>query len=372
MSQLEHRFLEKLGDQWETATPGFCLQAFHKGKKIADIEVGETWPIYDLASLTKIIFTTTSMMYFFDEKKFKLTDPISKWIDWFPKNHPAKLKNLLSHSAGLLWWYPFYKDLSPLTKDMKSPEQAWRRFEEMLREKMLSDWESSKAKPVDNGRGPTNFGFPPEKAVYSDLDFFCLGLIEEKMAEMPFYDLWQKNRDRMGLQNTDFNRNNKPKGSLKKYAPTEDCAWRGKVLVGEVHDQNTWSMRGVAPHAGLFGPIEDVSKYGLMLRSAMRGKKVRGFPSPATVKLFTKRAIPRTQGDWALGFMMPSRPTTSCGLKFSRDSVGHTGYTGTSLWYDPKKDLLITILSNRVHPSDENKTFQQLRPILHTLITEEL
>ncbi|MES2854213.1 MAG: serine hydrolase, partial [Bdellovibrionota bacterium] len=312
-------------------------------------------------------------MYFLDKKKFKLTDPISKWIDWFPKSHPAQVRHLLSHSAGLLWWYPFYKDLEPITKDLKSPEEAWRVFEYILRERMLGDWKKTEAgQVVENGRGPSAFGFPPAKAVYSDLDFFCLGLILERIADKDLYQAWQDVRENTGLENIDFNRNNKPRGALKKYAPTEDCAWRKKVLRGEVHDQNTWALRGVAPHAGLFGPIEDLSKYGLMLRQSMRGKKVRGFPSVATVKKFTTRSIPKTQGDWALGFTMPSKERATCGPKFSPTSVGHTGYTGTSLWYDPKKDLMITLLSNRIHPNDENKTFQQLRPKIHTWITEEI
>lgn len=373
MSQLEHRFLEKLGNQWETATPGFCVQAFHKGKKIVDVEVGETFEIYDFASLTKILFSTTTLMFFHDQKKFKLTDPVSKWIDWFPRSHPAQVKHLLSHSAGLLWWYPFYKDLQPLTKDLKSPEEAWRVFEYLLRERMLGDWKKNEAEGIKKDRKPSSvFGFPPVKAVYSDLDFFCLGLIIEALSGKDLYKSWQDVRERVGLESTDFHRNNKPKGSLKKFAPTEDCAWRKKVLVGEVHDQNTWALRGVAPHAGLFGPIEDLSRYGLMLREVMRGKKVRGFPSVETVKKFTSRSIPKSLGDWALGFTMPSKEGATCGPKFAPSSVGHTGYTGTSLWYDPKKDLLITLLSNRIHPTDENKTFRLLRPKIHTWIVEEL
>jgi CubicO group peptidase (beta-lactamase class C family) len=141
---------------------------------------------------------------------------------------------------------------------------------------------------------------------------------------------------------------------------------------GQVHDENTWSLKGVAPHAGLFGTLDDLSKWGLLLRSAMRGKNSKHFASSPTVKLFTHRAISRTRGDWALGFMLPGKDTPSAGPHFSAQSVGHTGFTGTSIWYDPKRDLLVTIVSNRVHPTRENKEYITLRPRLHSLIVEEL
>src|SRR5690606_36055735 len=115
--------------------------------------------------------------------------------------------------------------------------------------------------------------------------------------------------------------------------------------------------------------IDDLSRWGLLLRASIRGER-KGFVSEKTARLFTKRAIPGSRGDWALGFMMPSKGTASCGPLFSADSVGHTGFTGTSLWYDPRKDLLVTILSNRVHLTVENTEIRNLRPLIHTWIVE--
>ncbi len=359
MSRLETKFLNKLGDQWQGATPGFCVQAYHRGKKIVDIEVGETFEIYDWASVTKIVFTTTALMFRHDEKVLSLNDKVERWVSWFPENSWQRVRDLLNHSAGMTWWKPYYKDLIKKVGPTTSPEDAWEIFQQLLRKSVIKDFKKSGA-------------VRPEKSVYSDLDFFLLGVTLESVSGTTLYTVWDEVRERTGLKNTDFLRGNKPKGARSRYAPTEDCAWRKKVLQGEVHDQNTWALRGVAPHAGLFGPIDDLSQWGLLLRDGMRGKKSKRFASPETVKLFTRRSLPRKKGDWALGFSMPSKEGASAGPLFSMDSVGHLGFSGTSLWYDPKRDLLVTILSNRIHPSVENAGIRTLRPLIHTLIAEQL
>ena len=144
MSRLETNFLERLGDGWQSSTPGFKVQAFSKRKKVVDIEVGETFKYYDLASLTKLMFTTTRLMMLVDDKKLSLNMRVSDWIKWFPSpressapSAQARLRNLLSHAAGLNWWYPFFQKLAPLShpdashteKFTSSPEVAWQFFE---------------------------------------------------------------------------------------------------------------------------------------------------------------------------------------------------------------------------------------------------
>jgi CubicO group peptidase (beta-lactamase class C family) len=163
---------------------------------------------------------------------------------------------------------------------------------------------------------------------------------------------------------------NQPQFAKARYAPTEFDRIRGGIMQGEVHDENAWSLRGVAPHAGLFGTIDDLSEFGLAVRKALAGK--RSFVSEKTAHRFSRRSVPRSRGDWALGWMMPSRPQSSCGQYFSSRSIGHTGFTGTSLWYDPKRDLLVTILSNRVYPTRENREFVSLRPMLHNFVVESI
>ena len=357
-SSLESRFLAKLGDSWEEATPGFCLQAYQGGRKVADLEVGQTYRYYDLASLTKIIFSASAYMMAVEDGLIGVTDRVSKWVDWFPAGTPHRLKDLFTHSAGLTWWYPFYKEVSRRAPGA-SPAVAWGVFEKILRRKILADFDPKTV-------------LSKQKSLYSDLDLFLLGLALGQATGSGLYDIWSRLNDRMDLSSTDFHRGNKPLHARKLYAPTETDKWRGKTLQGEVHDENTWALGGVAPHAGLFGPIEDLSRFGLLVRKGMRGEKSRSYFSPSTVQTFTHRSIPRARGDWALGFMMPTKGGASCGPEFSLSSVGHTGFTGTSLWYDPKRDLLVTILSNRVHPTRENKNFVTLRPQLHTWIAEEL
>jgi CubicO group peptidase (beta-lactamase class C family) len=138
-----------------------------------------------------------------------------------------------------------------------------------------------------------------------------------------------------------------------------------------VHDENTWALAGVAPHAGLFGTIDAVADWGLKLRAAVLNDSKR-FGDPSMVRRFVKRQIPPRVGDWGLGFMKPSKGTASCGRYFSPQSFGHTGFTGTSLWMDPKNDVLVLIFSNRVHPTRKNSSFVGLRGSLHNWIVESL
>jgi CubicO group peptidase (beta-lactamase class C family) len=155
------------------------------------------------------------------------------------------------------------------------------------------------------------------------------------------------------------------------YAPTGRCTIRNYNLQGEVNDQNTYALGGVSSHAGLFGSVDDVSWFGLFIRSHLL-KQAHTFFKNKTIETFTKRAIPESQGDWALGFMLPTPGLASSGIFFSRESIGHTGFTGTSIWYDPRQDLLVTILSNRVAFGVDHQGFKEFRPKIHDWIVEGL
>lgn len=360
MSSLELRFLERLGDQWQDATPGFSLQAYHKGKKVADVEVGDTYRFYDLASLTKLIFTTSAYMLLLDQKRLQLDQPIARWIEAIPVKSTITARQLLSHSAGMTWWYPFFEELAVTARRVRSPEAAWDKFLEIFLPQVQHDIVAQKGRVY---RGKSN---------YSDVDFFLLGLLLTQITSKNLFTNWQFVQERLALRDIDFHPMNRPVHARNQYAPTESCPWRRKTLRGEVHDDNAWTLKGVAPHAGLFGTIDAVSNWGLQLRRAVHGKATRHFASPATTRLFTRRAIPVRRGDWALGFMLPTKGEASCGKYFSSQSIGHTGFTGTSIWFDPRRDLLLTILSNRVYPSRENNQFKFLRPLLHDWIVEEL
>jgi CubicO group peptidase (beta-lactamase class C family) len=323
-------------------TPGLVIEVYSRGRRKAHLRVGHTYDFYDLASLTKIIFTASSAMLYFAHEKPELRFPIRNVLPWWKASTTPF--QLLTHTAGLDWWKPYYKSLKgPMTPALRWPQ---------LKQKLHKS-EPSVAR----------------KAVYSDLDLWMLGAFLEAAREQSLEQMWDEVHERLQLKQLFFHPGNKPLYRRARYAPTEDCRWRRKVLQGEVHDENTWALGGVAPHAGLFGSIEAVSDWGLKLRGAVLHEK-KTFGSTTIAHEFTRRRIPRSVGDWGLCFMKPTKGKASCGKYFSAQSFGHTGFTGTSLWIDPVKDLLVVILSNRVHPTRDNLRFAALRPQLHDWISE--
>jgi CubicO group peptidase (beta-lactamase class C family) len=350
MNSFEKRLVRKLSDEvpdLAQITPGLMIDVFCKGRRKGQLALGKTYDFYDLASLTKIIFTASCSMQHFAQFPRELKQPISEILPWWRgQTTPFQL---LTHTAGLDWWQPYYKKL----KGPMRHQQRWAALE-----KLLANAKSKR--PESNG-----------KAVYSDLDLWMLGAYLQARRQMPLLQLWQSVHDGMGLKNIFFNIDNKTKIAKSRFAPTEDCKWRKRVLQGEVHDENTWALGGVAPHAGLFGDLESVSDYALKLRSSFLGLPRAVLPR-ASVRAFTRRRLPRVQGDWGLCFMKPSKGKASCGRHFHATSFGHTGFTGTSIWFDPKQDLLVVVLSNRVHPTRDNQAFVQLRPRLHDWICELL
>jgi CubicO group peptidase (beta-lactamase class C family) len=154
------------------------------------------------------------------------------------------------------------------------------------------------------------------------------------------------------------------------YAATEDCSWRGKVLDGEVHDDNAYALGGVAGHAGLFGTAQDV--YGLLkeILNVYEKKPNSGLFRRDVVKVFLERQT--DSGSWALGFDTPTRPDSSSGHYFSDQSVGHLGFTGTSFWVDLSKGVIVILLTNRIHPNRENERIKAFRPLLHDTVMDSI
>ena len=218
------------------------------------------------------------------------------------------------------------------------------------------------------------FGIKPDKEKN-------LKNLSEKDIQKQLYGDYLKAEDRVEVMDSSFIvREGKESPILEKVdqkarkevgAELDSLKSEFKRLQGEVHDDNTWGLGGISSHAGLFGSIDDLAGFGLQLRAQIRGE-AGARVGQATAGLFTQRAIPREAGDWALGFMMPALQGASCGRHFSERSIGHTGFTGTSLWYDPDRDLLVSILSNRVFGGRENKAFLTLRPQMHDWIVEHL
>ena len=157
-------------------------------------------------------------------------------------------------------------------------------------------------------------------------------------------------------------------GTSPSMAPTEVDGWRGRLLCGQVHDENAYAMGGVAGHAGLFGTGRAVLSVSRAWLEGYHG--TCGLLEPELVRRFvTRQSVPNSS--WALGWDTPSAPSSS-GTKFSPASFGHLGYTGTSLWIDPTRDLEVVLLSNRVHPTRRNERIREFRPRIHDLVCEQL
>jgi CubicO group peptidase (beta-lactamase class C family) len=157
----------------------------------------------------------------------------------------------------------------------------------------------------------------------------------------------------------------------EEFVATEDCPWRKRVLQGEVHDDNAWTLGGYSGHAGLFSSAEEIYVITNMLREHFMGIR-SDFFKPKTVREFFRRQELVKASDWALGWDTRALEGSSAGKYFSRDSVGHTGFTGTSIWMDLEKDVIAILLTNRVHPKRDNDKIKQFRPVFHDSVMEEL
>ncbi|MEO8231976.1 MAG: serine hydrolase [Ignavibacteriota bacterium] len=331
----------------DEAFPGAVVLVWKDGKIIFEKAFGNftydktspkvnTNTIYDLASVTKVVATTTATMICYDRKLFSLDDKVVKYIPEFGVNGKENItiKNLLLHNSGLVAWKKFYE--RNLTAN------------EVLKEIYSAELEYKTG----------------EKMIYSDLGIITLGKIIEKVTGKSL-DVFCKDEIFVPLKmnSTFYN----PPDSLKKLcAPTElDNYWRMKTLQGEVHDETSAMLNGVAGHAGLFSTAEDISKLMAMLMN--KGKlNDKQLIQQGTIEYFTKRYS--DESSRAIGWDTKSETGSSSGNYFSKNSFGHTGYTGTSIWADPERDLFVVFLTNRVYPTRENGKLGKVRPELHDTI----
>jgi CubicO group peptidase (beta-lactamase class C family) len=207
---------------------------------------------------------------------------------------------------------------------------------------------------------------PDTRTVYSDLSFLILGFVLEEILQLPLDEavqrfVWKPMRLKAFFKRTDRSID---LGRLPDVAATENSQWRGGVLQGQVHDDNCWAMGGYGGHAGAFGTVEDVLRFARALAA--------GFLSPTTLKAQWTR-VPQPPGcERTLGWDTPSQQggEPSASTAFSPLSVGHLGFTGTSLWIDPPAGVAVALLTNRVHPSRENILIRGFRPRFHQLIRQ--
>ncbi|HVX39741.1 MAG TPA: serine hydrolase [Gemmatimonadaceae bacterium] len=278
-------------------------------------KVSASRTIYDLASLTKVVGTTTGIMILYDQGKLQLDDPVSKFIPQFSGGDKDKvtIRMLLEHRSGL----PAGRDLWRIAH---TPQEA--------RDAVIST--------------PLVYE-PNSRYVYSDLGADMLGFVVEALSGQRLDTFLEQHVfEPLGMNDTFF----LPADSLKdRVAPTEVAPPRGYPLQGEVHDENAFALGGVAGHAGLFSSASDLAVFAQMMLNGGVYDGVR-IVADSTVALFTKREP--GAGSRALGWDTCDGGG-SCGKYLAESAYGHTGYTGTSMWIDPERDMFVILLTNRVH-----------------------
>ncbi len=304
--------------------------------------------MYDVASLTKPIVTTTAAMLLVQQDRLDLDLPVERYLPEFAaaaKSDPnpswrarVTVRMLLLHDAGLPDHRDFYKDA-------KGHDAVLAR---VLAEPLIRE--------------------PGNQIQYSDLGFILLGEIIQRLTGQSL-DAFAKESifSVLGMDRSMFN---PPRRLREDIAPTEiDSDYRKRMIWGEVHDENAWAMGGIAGHAGLFSTAPDIAVFAQMiLNGGLYGHD--RLLSRAVIRQFTVRVA---VGDTArtLGWDVPTEPSSS-GRYFSAKSFGHTGFTGTSLWIDPERKLFVILLTNRVHSTRLNEQIRQLRPAVHDAIFEAL
>lgn len=332
----------------ERAFPGAALVVSRQGKVVLETYAGahtydsDSVPvseqtIYDLASLTKVMVTTPLCMKLFEANKLHLEEAVGSVVPEFTEDEGrpehVTFRHLLAHSSGLPAHRKYYEHAH--------------HAEQVLQQVFATPLE------VD----------PATRAEYSDIGFILLGIAIERLMGATLDVL--AHREVFGPLGLSCSYG--PLTHVHDVPPTlEAVDFRDRRICGQVNDENAWVMGGVAGHAGLFGTARDVDTFAQMM---LRG----GAPlfKPDTVKVFTTRQTSPAGTSRALGWDTPSPPSQS-GKYLSAQSYGHLGYTGTSLWIDPERELAITLLTNRTYPDNTSHKIKQYRPRIHDAVIESL
>jgi CubicO group peptidase (beta-lactamase class C family) len=319
--------------------------------------------VFDLSSLTKVLATTIAVMLLAREGKLKLDDRVTRAFPEFGVHGKDRVtfRHLLAHCSGLTAWRPFYKLVAEIERGgrvnfMSSLGAKQWVFEEIHREKPEA--------PLAT------------KAIYSDLNFIVLGEAVEQATGATLDRFCHERIFRpLGLRTTGFidnstARTRKLEPVQEMFAATENCPSRKRILIGEVDDENAFAMGGVAGHAGLFAPVREVDRIAAELIACCKGRS--NFMPEKIVREFWTRDGAVQGSTWALGWDTPSPIHSSSGHHFPATAVGHLGFTGTSIWIDPEREIAVSILTNRVHPSRDNQAIREFRPKIHDLIMEAI
>jgi len=312
---------------------------------------------FDLASLTKPIAAATALALLQGRGEIDLQTPLSVFFPHFSEGRKDELciVHLLNHTSGLPPWRPYFEAVLKREQEERgflgSPE-AKQMVYQMAREEPL-------------------IAAPGTQALYSDIGFILLAELIERVSGMALGQFCHSQLfSKIKPEAPFFRLAGEAEDTRRSFAATEDVPWRGGAICGEVHDDNAYAMGGVSGHAGLFS-----TAFGLFQAVWLWVKSIRGggLLDPKITRQYIRRQA-EDQGpegsSWGLGWDTPSSSSSS-GRFFSRSSFGHLGFTGTSIWVDPEKELIVLLLTNRVHPSRKNEAIRGFRPELHDLVFQE-
>ncbi len=355
-----------------TIIPAAQLVIHHRGAVLHSVSLGFLDPetrvcpandrtLFDLASVTKL-YTTAAFMTLVEQGRVTLDTPVRTVLPEFDGLRPIRayedpldwdrtvsvsdqagqvdagrisFRGLLAHNSGLPAWRPF--------KDQPSPEAVFRMA--------LA----------------TFFSYPPgERIVYSDVGLILLGLAVERLTGSPLDEaIYERVTRPLELASTRFLPLSNGPYDTTNIAPTEFCKWRGRRIVGEVHDENAWRLGGVAGHAGMFSNAHEVALFG------------QSFLDASLLRRETIAEMTRLQAEFnavrrGIGFALWSPDPEASSNPFSSQTFGHTGFTGTCLWIDPQRDLVTALLTNEVYGGRENRGIGDLRVQVHRAVLESM
>ena len=290
---------------------------------------------FGLASLTKVIATTTAAMLLYESGDLELDAPVSQYLDEYdrPDKRHITIRQLLMHTSGLPAYITFY-------------EEGLRTRQAILDSIFSGELES----------------VPGETYRYSDFGMITLALVVEQITGKDFGSFTQERIfEPLGMHATGFRGTGIPDTAV---VPTErDDYFRRRLVQGEVHDENAWILGGTAGHAGLFSTARDLARFATMLVQDGRLGDLQ-LVRPETLELFTA-VVDTSMSTRALGWDTKApEPPASAGQLFGARSYGHTGFTGTSIWIDPDADLYVIVLTNRVYPTRRNYDYVRIRPAI--------
>jgi beta-glucosidase-like glycosyl hydrolase/CubicO group peptidase (beta-lactamase class C family) len=296
--------------------------------------------MFDLASVSKVIGTTSAVMKLYDNEQLGLDDRVGMYLPQFASGPKSviTIRQLITHRAG---FPPF------------------RRFFLMC---------STATAGVDSIFATGLVATPGDTTIYSDIGMITMGKVVEKITGMPLHVYVRREFfEPLGMKRTMYA---PPESLASQCAPTEiDTLWRKRLVQGQVHDENAALLDGVAGHAGLFSTASDLAVYMQMLLNKGAYGGVR-FLKESTVIEFTRKYVPGQER--YLGWDMKSPTGSSAGTLFSPSSFGHLGFTGTSVWTDPDRRISVILLTNRVHPTRASQKIQRIRPAVHDMVIRAL